>query len=679
LEQKTHVFKNNPNITNTPEISRYRPEIDGFRAFAVIAVIINHFNKNFLPGGYLGVDIFFVISGYIITSSLCKRPSKDFKSFISEFYKRRIKRLVPALSVFAVIASIAICLFNPTPEFSLRTGIRSLFGLSNLYLLEKTTDYFAQSTQLNIFTHTWSLSVEEQFYILFPFLVWFSGFGRQIKNGARNLFLAVSILATASLVSFLYLYSTNQSAAYFLMPSRFWEIAVGCLAFIGFQKRVAIEKLLERVPPFLVIALIIGVMYMPMSFASISTLVVVGLSSMLIACLKNNTTIFRVFTHQKVVFIGLISYSLYLWHWGVLSVSRWTIGIHWWSVPLQVALMFGLAVASYRWIETPLRKGTWFGKQWKALVVGGGALVVVSDDLFSLEKFLKANLYLGDRSYLSDLANNYSHFQCNIFKNTKDALLISDSCGSNAIKGASTIYALGDSHVSQFANAISYFASNFNYNYLIIWGNSCPFPATANINRNADRSDCQKNQIQVEQKLMQKINVGDIVFVANSLFARFNPKWSSRARYRDANGQDISMQDAAVLFSERFLDFAKKINKKGGKVVFYTSGIQFPGLKVPGTLCRDEWFRYPGSMPSECFFRITSHIQEIDSNFLWRKKWTNGFNRFVFDAYLYAENCDTRGLCTAGNYIDSNHFNAGYSFRVFNEFIKDNPNLFIQP
>jgi len=114
---------------------------------------------------------------------------------------------------------------------------------------------------------------------------------------------------------------------------------------------------------------------------------------------------------------------------------------------------------------------------------------------------------------------------------------------------------------------------------------------------------------------MQKINVRDIVFVANSLFARFNPKWSSRALYRDANGQDISMQDAAVLFSERFLDFAKKINKKGGKVVFYTSGIQFPGLKVPGTMCRNEWFRHLDSMPSECFFRITSHIQKIDSNF----------------------------------------------------------------
>ena len=200
------IEKNNISIKN-----RYRPEIDGLRAFAVIAVIINHFNKEILPNGYLGVDIFFVISGFVITSSLYQRPSINFKDFISGFYERRIKRLVPALSVFVLIMSIAICLFIPIPTLSLRTGLTSLFGLSNIYLLKQSTDYFAQSTELNVFTHTWSLGVEEQFYFLFPFLIWFSGFGRQTKNGARNLFLIVGALTIASLIGFIYLYpSTNQ-------------------------------------------------------------------------------------------------------------------------------------------------------------------------------------------------------------------------------------------------------------------------------------------------------------------------------------------------------------------------------------------------------------------------------------------------------------------------------------
>ena len=379
--------------------SRYRPEIDGLRAFAVVAVIINHFNKDILPGGYLGVDIFFVISGYVITSSLFGRPSKDFKDFISGFYERRIKRLVPALSVFVLITSIAICMVNSYPNISLWTGLTSLVGLSNLYLLITSTDYFALSTDLNTFAHTWSLGVEEQFYILFPFLIWFSGFGRQTQNGARNLFLIVGALTLASLIGFIYLYPTNQSAAYFLMPSRFWEMAAGCLIFIGFQRRASIEQLLEKVPPLLVLALIVGVMYLPMSIASASTIAVVVLASVLIACLKKQTAAFKVFTQPMIVYIGLISYSLYLWHWGVLSISRWTIGIHWWSVPFQVALMLGLAVASYRWIETPLRKGNWFGKRWKTLVVGGGVLVTLSGGIAALSIPLKGNIYLGNKSY----------------------------------------------------------------------------------------------------------------------------------------------------------------------------------------------------------------------------------------------------------------------------------------
>ncbi len=132
----------------------YRPEIDGLRAFAVLAVIINHFNKNFMPNGYLGVDIFFVISGYVITSSLAKFNAKNLNQFLKTFYERRVKRLIPALVFFVIISSFLITLFNPSPGNSLWTGLFSLLGLSNFYLLKESIDYFASSTQLNIFTHT---------------------------------------------------------------------------------------------------------------------------------------------------------------------------------------------------------------------------------------------------------------------------------------------------------------------------------------------------------------------------------------------------------------------------------------------------------------------------------------------------------------------------------------------
>jgi peptidoglycan/LPS O-acetylase OafA/YrhL len=200
----------------------YRLEIDGLRALAVTAVIINHFNKDLLPSGYLGVDIFFVISGYVITSSLANRQSRSFRDFITGFYERRIKRLVPALAAFVLATSILISLVNPDPGSALKTGIFSLFGISNMSLFQQSVNYFAESTELNPFTHTWSLGVEEQFYLLFPFLIWFSGFGRQAQNGARNLFFWTGALTMVSLASFIFLYQTNQPAAYFLMPPRFW-------------------------------------------------------------------------------------------------------------------------------------------------------------------------------------------------------------------------------------------------------------------------------------------------------------------------------------------------------------------------------------------------------------------------------------------------------------------------
>jgi peptidoglycan/LPS O-acetylase OafA/YrhL len=183
--------------------SDYRPEIDGLRALAVISVIIDHFNKTLLPSGYLGVDIFFVISGYVISSSLYNKPAKYFGDFIARFYSRRLKRLVPALVVCVLTTSLMICLFDPSPWTSLRTGESALFGLSNIYLLKHSTDYFGASAQLNAFTHTWSLGVEEQFYVFFPLIFWFTGFARRHSKGLRNLIGVLGFLAFCSLILFM--------------------------------------------------------------------------------------------------------------------------------------------------------------------------------------------------------------------------------------------------------------------------------------------------------------------------------------------------------------------------------------------------------------------------------------------------------------------------------------------
>ena len=540
----------NKNITR----SKYRPEIDGLRAFAVVTVIINHFNKDILPGGYLGVDIFFVISGFVITSSIYQRESKNFKDFISGFYERRIKRLVPALSIFVLITSIATCLFIPFPIVFLQTGLASLFGLSNLYLLRESTDYFAQSTELNAFTHTWSLGVEEQFYIFFPFLVWFSGFGRQTKNGVRNLFLIVGALTIASLISFLYLYPINQSAAYFLMPSRFWEIASGCLLYIGLQMRKSLKQFLEKIPSLLVLVLIIGVMYVPMQWAALSTVAVIALSALLLTSLQKQTMAFTFLTNPKVVYVGLISYSLYLWHWGILSISRWTIGIHWWSVPFQVGLMFGLAVYSHRWIEAPLRKATFLKKRWQTFFISGGLLVSLFGFLLALDKSLKEKLFIG---------NQYNKWNVKIYGDIK----ITHS------PEMPTVYFLGDSIAGTYGATMTNLADKKKFNLIM-------HPQGDGLK--LLKKGTNEWILAPLREYKNNFKQGDVI-----IFSAEMSKYTEKSNW-----------------TKQYETFIQQTKHVGMKFILIAPNPSFSSEIKNGDTCQEEWYRPSWAISSLCFGKI---------------------------------------------------------------------------
>jgi peptidoglycan/LPS O-acetylase OafA/YrhL len=563
-------------IRPNPPASKYRPEIDGLRAFAVIAVIINHFNKNLLPSGYLGVDIFFVISGYVITSSLAGRESKNFLDFLTGFYERRIKRLVPALVVFVLITSVLICLFNPSPEVALKTGATSLFGLSNLYLLKQSTDYFAQSTELNPFTHTWSLGVEEQFYLLFPFLIWFSGFGQQKAKGARNLFFWVGALTIASLIGFIYLYQVNQPAAYFLMPTRFWEMAAGCLLFVGFQKRVIIEQALEQVPPFLVVAALVGMMFLPVSAAVPATIGVVVLSAILIACLKKGTAAYQFFTIEKVVYVGLISYSLYLWHWTVLSISRWTIGIHWWSVPLQIGLMLGLASLSYARIETPIRRKR--QEITRRLAIAGGIGILASTAL--LIEYAKRHagriaLRTSNPVILStwwhDKDGRYTEY-CHVKGEFSQKIMI-NCLGSATTRNQPVGFLLGDSHSRNYLVAARNAFPRHAIKYLTM-GSGCAFLPSSMISDSIDsKTKCAKYVEEASKYVQDRAKPGDIVFVGQAL--------------RDG---DFLVRSTPEYFS-RIVEFAN--NLKDAKVPVVLFDGTYPPGKNPELCTKEIWRPFP--------------------------------------------------------------------------------------
>ena len=662
--------------------SSYRPEIDGIRAFAVTAVIINHFNKEILPSGYLGVDIFFVISGFVITSSLADRPSKNLGDFLAGFYTRRIKRLVPALVLFVLITSILICLFNPSPTGSLRTGITSLFGLSNLYLLKQSTDYFAASTELNVFTHTWSLGVEEQFYFLFPLLVWFTGFSRLAIKGSRNLFWVMGILSFASLIAFVYSYKTNQPAAYFLMPTRLWEMGAGCLLFLSLKHFNRFFRTLEKVPPLIVTGAVVAVLFVPLQFAVQATFAIVVLTAVLITYLRSGTAAHNLFTHPRVVYIGLISYSLYLWHWGVLSISRWTIGIHWWSVPFQIALMLLLSIASYRYVETPLRRSDWSAVRWKSIMYGLGACATAAIFLVSFDKFLSNYLYTGavsqiEKQYQIKSSSPSIVTSCNIYTDEVSSLEISSKCGFDKEIHRPTIYLIGDSHINQFHDSIVDYAAIKEANIRSVWGNFCLFPAaviTQDYHVNGvtySGFNCYKMQNQLEKSLIKKVKRGDVVFIGNALYAKFSENWRTQTAFFDTNGNPLDSKTAATYYSQRLRLVADQLVENGVKVVIFLDSAQFPNLLAGGRQCEPEWFR--PFISEDCFIPKSTFLEERDKNFGWISQWADGSRKFVWDA-IDPTTCNET-MCLASHYSDSNHFKDYYARYLFSLFIRRFPNL----
>ena len=678
------------NDKTSPSKSKYRPEIDGLRAFAVVAVIINHFNKDLLPSGYLGVDIFFVISGYVITSSLANRQSKNFLDFVTGFYERRIKRLVPALVVFVLITSVLISFFSPDPKVPLATGWRSLIGMSNNYLYQTSTNYFAESAELNPFTHTWSLGVEEQFYLLFPFLIWFSGFGQQQLRGSRNLVFWVGALMVASLISFIYLYQVNQPAAYFLMPPRFWEMATGCLIFIGFQKRAKIEQALEQVPPLLVVAVMVGVMFLPTYAAVPATISVVVLSAILIACLKPGTAAYDFFTVDKVVYVGLTSYSLYLWHWSVLCISRWTIGVHWWSAPIQVAAMLLLAMCSRRWIETPIRKETWAKKKYATIYCGASLLLGAAVSVKILNRLTPIPLFLGDYSREEEESSRA------IAKGTKAS---GESCSwwngggptlGSAIKNCTITsnmndlsekkkyFILGDSHAGNLMGWIEGIPQRRNISARILYvhcQSAPPIRKCYQLKNDSGRKADEKMQSLLINDTLLGLQKGDTVILSNYLLDELG---------RSSDGSQAHMPQIKDPKSEgllkskfrRILDRSKEV---GANVVILLPLPDFKenGMQADMRLCTNQWYR---NSPRECHLKarrdlLVKEIAPIKSLiYSLQKDYPDLYAYNPFEVFC------SRRVAFCSNYagkrrtfLDGNHLNL-YGSRIlaqdFNLFLR---------
>ncbi|WP_411875091.1 acyltransferase family protein [Vulcanococcus limneticus] len=440
----------------------YRKDIDGLRALAVLAVIVNHFNNRLLPSGYLGVDVFFVISGFVILTSLASRPDESFGDMFIGFYSRRVKRLLPALTFCLLVTAFLLCLLTPDPGLALGTARRALFGVSNFQLFADSVQYFGDSVALNPFMHTWSLGVEEQFYLVLPVLVGLSGFARSGTRGSRNLGFMIGVLSALSLLAFIVVYPKNQPAAYFLVPFRFWEMGSGCLLYILFARFQAQPFLSSFSGPISLLSLVsLAITFlMPLDLAVPATLLAVVATFVLMLSVKQGSAAYRLLTLKALVPIGLASYSLYLWHWPIISLSHLSVGIHWWTVPFQVLVIVGLAYISFRYVETPLRKIQWFPGNLGTVAIGIGGLIAAFFLLLFLGRAWGQDLYLG-RFHRRDFVYVQDGMTCELMSTNADhrgwrACLQRTS-------EAPHIFVLGNSHASNLVPSLKSASQRLGY------------------------------------------------------------------------------------------------------------------------------------------------------------------------------------------------------------------------
>lgn len=651
--------------SDTANSSNYRPEIDGLRAFAVLAVILNHFDKDLLPSGYLGVDIFFVISGYVITGSLLRHATKDAARFFLDFYSRRVRRILPALATMVLITTPLVCLFDPAPLATLQTGMAALFGVSNIVLHQNSTSYFAASTDLNPFTHTWSLGVEEQFYFVFPLLVWMTGVTRFRRHGKTIFILILFFLCILSLIAFIRFSSSLQPFAYFSMPTRFWEIGLGAFVFLALRQP-QLESWSQRIPAGLVLGLMTALLFT--SFRVKTTITVVFLTGLLLACLRASTTTYRLLSLAKVRWIGLLSYSLYLWHWPVLSLSRWTIGIHAWTIPFQLGAMAGLAYMSYRFVERPLRYASWLKGRRRpfgfALGVAGGSALV---PLLLMAWPGGRPLFIGDRT-LEELQGNLGESKPLIPANClwwmgegPDPETVARTCIIRSKSGGinQRFFVMGDSHTGHLDDWLSRIPNRKG-----LWarkayagGQSVPLVENRWEGALASRRKDAQNQQRLLDLTLAELKKGDVLLLVTYSLQQFRT---------EKQRMDPGLTEGRSRWEAWWRDFdqlAREVGQRGASIVIASPTPDFQLIggwdAFTSQNCTLQWYRT--TLSPHCFLRksreqtlneiapIAERLKELETRYP---------NVYVFDPLPYLckpEQSD----CT--NYIDGVRMYSDYS------------------
>jgi peptidoglycan/LPS O-acetylase OafA/YrhL len=430
--------------------SSFRYDINALRALAVVSVLFYHFNLPFFKGGFSGVDVFYVISGYLMTKIILDGFAREQFS-LTTFYKKRIQRIIPPLT-FMIILVLTFCFFTYMPDDYqevARNGSSSLLFVSN-FIYAFTGSYFGNSADNNVFLHTWSLSVEWQFYLLLPLALLFVN--RYLKNDQKKYFnlclIAIVVIFAGALVVTRY----RPNMSFYLLPTRSWEMLAGGLAFLTQTNLSTRRRKVLSITGFVILLIGMVFLHKDMKWPGLYTLTPVAATYLIIVCNVND---FKILKAGIIQFFGKISYSLYLWHWPVFVIGNY-LGAP--STPLYaflgILLSIGLGYLSYRYIESfEISKNRYI-----VATTGGFAALALVAAIFYVNPVVFKNDTVLIANY--EAINNAAH---NKQFEVDSCFIRSVSTGMDTYnkskclpfhKGKKNILLLGDSHAAQFYQAL---------------------------------------------------------------------------------------------------------------------------------------------------------------------------------------------------------------------------------
>jgi len=571
----------------------YFPYIDGLRAVSILAVVLFHLDRRFLPGGFAGVDVFFVVSGFIISGSLHNRSYSSLPQLFIEFYARRFRRILPAMLCMLLVTSSLVVLFIPQGSFLEgtlgRTASSAFFGFSN-FRLAFSADYFLPLAEFNPFTHTWSLAVEEQFYAAFPIIY----FLLRTQKTAAFASIMLAALCVASIAYGWFEPNFRYNLGFYSTLGRFWELGSGVLLYAvlarlqlyrpGHLTEISMASYAGAL--LLLSAFVIDT---PQAYPVPGAILPVMGSICMITALHGRipTSILgRALTSTPVLWVGLVSYSLYLWHWPVFSMFRWTIGFEEpWQKALALALVGAITLASYRYLETPVRYAKAFRTPLFAIPLSLTAVALFwsgSTLLFSNARYVSASVvtrhiedWFGPRSTVMKAGDCRIAQQRLTLSSTFADQSTPLECGHVE---APALFVIGDSHAFALRPMLLEYARR-NGARVTLYNSSCGFPKFP-----LSRGNCSQSDDAVIADIEAAAKPGDVIFLSSLRLPRFHNQWNTEeidtsAVWRAAEKElaPAAIEAAATL---------QRLNKLDVDILF---GLPTPIFKIPLYRCAD-WF-----------------------------------------------------------------------------------------